>query len=392
MSLFRPADLRRLVIALIAEEAGVFRNKPVEPGEWSSWGDDLRIDEDGIGLDSLGMQNVIERVNVAFHLHEVGSEDYLFIRRTIGEWVDVITQTLDMKNERLSFWTSGSTGAAKPVEQTVSDLVREIEDAQAAFGRPERIFALANPAHIYGFLFTVLAPSLWDVELIDVRSSAPGRALREARQGDWIVATPPVWKFVAGPGRRFKPGVTGLTSGAAMPVDLADSLKTSGLDRLIEIYGSSETAGIGWRKDCRGGFTLFEGVCFDDDRVERQSGPVDLQDHLKFDDQGRFTLAGRKDHMVQVAGINVSPNQIARQLIEAELCSHAYIRLDTSQEEARLKAYLVPAETDKDEAGLEADIRAWCEAHLSWQARPHRYTFGTALPRNEAGKLTDWAV
>ncbi|MFO7787669.1 MAG: 4-coumarate--CoA ligase, partial [Halospina sp.] len=55
----------------------------------------------------------------------------------------------------------------------------------------------------------------------------------------------------------------------------------------------------------------------------------------------------------------------------------------------RLKAFVVPGEDACREA-LDQLLREWVNTHLTTPERPVRFDFGTALPRNELGKLSDW--
>src|ERR1700761_5417030 len=85
--------LKRLMLALIETE--INRLRPNGGGLASPpWDDALRVDEQGLGLDSLERLSVVSVLSEALHLHESGLEDLLLARRRLGEWLDIAHQSL----------------------------------------------------------------------------------------------------------------------------------------------------------------------------------------------------------------------------------------------------------------------------------------------------------
>lgn len=376
----RSPDLLRLVTALIADELGRSRGRAVDVAEWAAWTPQTRIDEDGVGADSLARLDIVGRVNEFFHLHEVGSEDYLVVRRSIGEWVEIVRQSLAIKSERITFRTGGSTGDPKPVTHETAHLAREIEAIAALAPNTRRVLSLVPPHHIYGFLWTVLLPAKLGVEAIDLRAAAASAAKRMAQADDLIVATPFLWAHVLKAGVPSAPGVA---SGAPMPTDLWRSIEAAGLPRLIEIYGSSETAGIGWREAPDAPFTLLPHWLRDGDALVSGGVSYEPPDHLAWDGERRLRPQGRRDGAVQVGGVNVYPARVRDLLLTHEAVADCAVRLDPSA--GRLKAFVVPRR-----ALAEADLEAFIRAKLPAPERPARWRLGPALPRDAMGKLSDW--
>jgi long-chain acyl-CoA synthetase len=86
--------------------------------------------------------------------------------------------------------------------------------------------------------------------------------------------------------------------------------------RLLQVYGSSETAGVGWREEAGAPYRLLpywrRGA--QENTIER--GPdgtarFPLQDRLEWIDDERFVPNGRIDQAVQVGGTNVFPAYVA---------------------------------------------------------------------------------
>jgi 4-coumarate--CoA ligase (photoactive yellow protein activation family) len=376
----------RLTVSLLADELGRIRGRAVDAAEWSAWGLATTIDEDGVGADSLARLELVARVNQFFHLHEVGTEDYLVVRRTVGDWAEIVRETLRLRAESLTFLTSGSTGEPRRVTHRWADLSAECEGHAALLPEARRVLALTPPHHIYGFLFTALGPAMRGLPVRDMRAAAPGRAGALAEAGDVIVATPFLWALALRAGARFAPGVTGVTSGAPMDAPTWAALREAGLGRLIEIYGSTETAGVGWRDAPDADFAALAHVEAAPPGLRRRSDGValPLQDALVWRGD-RFRPAGRRDGAVQVGGVNVYPDRVRAILLEHPEVADAVVRLDASG--GRLKAFVAPRAAGAD---LSDALRRHCADRLTAPERPARFAFGAALPVNAIGKAADW--
>jgi 4-coumarate--CoA ligase (photoactive yellow protein activation family) len=394
-------QLLQIVASLAADEVGKLRQREVPPSESCAWTSATEVGEGGpgsLGLDSLGRIDVATRVNQFFHLHEVGIEDYLLIERTLGGWSRIVAEALKLGAARVSFRTSGSTGDPKTCTQDLADILREVDELADALDRPKRVIGLVPPHHIYGFIFTALLPARLRAPLLDARALAPGQLRQALAAGDMIVATPHLWRYLQGSLGGFPTGVSGVSSTAPMPADLARSLTGSGLAWLAEIYGSSETSGIGWRRSPDDPFRLFSfwDVSPDGQALRRGAdrGWIALPDRVEPAGDRMIRPAGRRDGAVQVGGINVFPAKVRDAMTRCPGVKDAAVRdfaVDGDAARRRLKAFVVPADENADTAGLEAELRAFAADNLTPQERPSAYAFGPALPLNAIGKLTDWS-
>ena len=121
--------LRRFVIDLITSELTRLR-----PG-WAQlrrpgWDDALTIDND-LGADSLELVQLATALSQMLHTYETGIEDYLLMRRTLGDWVDIAAAGLDGYAAKISFVTSGSTGSPKTCSHTLAALLQEASTLSA---------------------------------------------------------------------------------------------------------------------------------------------------------------------------------------------------------------------------------------------------------------------
>lgn len=368
-----------------------------QPGLLPDQIDEIRVDEATLGFDSLGMLDLILQVNRFFNLHQTGVEDYLLVHRKIGEWVGLIQQHFASvgAGAEFTFCTSGSAGPVKEITHKHASLMREIAalagSPLAAQNQPKRIIALVPPQHIYGFLFTCLLPDHLCCPVVDLHRAAPTAACRVATGEDLVVATPHTWDMIHRMRQHFAPQVWGVTSAGPSSATTWDVPAQNGLAQLTEVYGSTETGGIGIRTQMDHPFRLLPHLARMGTEIRWGAAPcsaLDLQDHLDWEDSARFQVRGRLDDVVQVGGVNVSPAHVCDVLRAFDQVRDAAVRV----EDGRLKAFIVPQAGAEGAQACAEQIRAQIVDALPAVARPHALTFGQDLPRNAMGKLCDWEV
>ena len=399
-----PLSTRRLCIDLIAAEQDrllrerrLSRRQHIERWvycEREDALDRLEIGEDTLGFDSLALIDLVGVISRYFNLMDSGAEDLLLVHRELGQWVSIVAAHLDTVGgkARIGFETSGSTGNPKRVVHGFGVLEDEICDIRGAILGPAfaagRILSAVPPRHIYGFLWSVLLPERAGQEAIAVHRAPDGAIARLSRPGDIVLGTPYIWERAAIAGDRLPPGVTGITSAGPSSPATWQAARMLGIERLVEVYGSTETGGLGWRDAWDRPFALSGRVVrHGDDLRRRACGTIlAVQDHLQWLDENHFAVSGRRDDVVQVAGTNVSLGDVARCLRSIAGVAEVAVRL----EDGRIRALIVAAEATADTETLEDALRASAMRHLAAPARPDRYTFAAALPRTKLGKMADW--
>jgi 4-coumarate--CoA ligase (photoactive yellow protein activation family) len=364
-----------------------------------------------LALDSMELLSIAGAVSQRFGLDLLGIDDYLLARRRFGDWIDLIIHGREKlagtADDSMVFFSSGSTGTPKPVRHRLDDLRVEIDGLIQGMGAPRRILALVPSHHIYGFIFTILgaarafpaAPSSDHdgdaLHRLDLRRQTPAALARQVQAGDWIIAHPGFWRLAA-PRLGAMPQAVAISSTAPLDRDVAAQIMASGL-RGYEIYGSTETAGLGLRRMDEPSFRLMAGWqrSAGEDDIRRADGRVaDVQDHLIWDEDGRFRPNGRRDEAIQVLGINVYPVEIARFIETHPRVSKAAVRLMRPDEGDRLKAFVVPVD-DPDPRSAEnlgEDLMHWCAQKLAPAQCPRSFKMGPALPRTGMGKIMDWVI
>ena len=347
------------------------------------------------------MLQISAAVNEMFHLHEVGLEAELSRMPRFGDWLPVIEEAWQRGVQHLTVTTSGSSGRRKPCTHSFQALDVEVELLATLFRDRRRVIAFTPTHHIYGLLFSAMLPDRLGITARPLLQApaATGKVQEKDTTlvaGDLLVSFPEGWNWLLKSRGAFPADVAGVVSTAPCPQDLKQMLMDAHLSRLVEVYGSSETAGVGVRVWPAEHFTLMPHWTLatasstgSAQLVHRSGFCVDVVDDLYFVDETTFAVQGRKDHAVQVGGVNVSPVLIAQRLTEHPGVSEASVRLMRPDEGQRLKCFVVPTAGSAAE-DLRPALERWIATWPIAAERPKRLAFGPELPRNANGKLQDW--
>lgn len=331
-----------------------------------------------------------------------GAEDRLRPQESCEAWLDRLEAGGALAVEHVTFLSSGSTGEPTACPQPLAVLWQEVGELARLAADRRRVVSVVPQHHIYGFLFSVLLPRALGVPT-QVLPPLPGAGLYGSLEaGDLLIAFPTFWKGLSQLGHRFPAGVRGVTSTGPCPAPLIEQLRYQGLEAMLEVYGSSETSGVGYRWEPQAPYTLFrfwEPVALEqttpnalvrhgaDGRICR---PVMLPDEVEWVDDRTFRPLRRRDQAVQVAGINVHPGYVASRIKEHPAVADCAVRLMRPEEGARLKAFVVPADSRRSAAELRSALQQWCRQRLKTVEQPRSFTFGARLPTQGMGKLADW--
>jgi acyl-coenzyme A synthetase/AMP-(fatty) acid ligase len=165
-----------------------------------------------------------------------------------GEW-DAERADLTPERLELTLFSSGSTGEPKAIPKAWPQLEAELRVQMALWGQAlaeTRVLASVSHQHIYGLLFRILLPL------------ALGRPF-DRRSIDYpeqlAVQTAP-WTLIASPAflSRLDPAIPAagcrliVSSGGPLQPEDAHQARALLGQLPVEIFGSSETGGIGWRQ------------------------------------------------------------------------------------------------------------------------------------------------
>ncbi|CAI8725200.1 AMP-binding protein [Pseudomonas sp. IT-P294] len=314
---------------------------------------------------------------------------------------------LDLDRCQLSLCTSGSSGEPKRIDKNLRQLANEVEALEQLWGADlgqACIIGSVATQHIYGLLFRVLWPLCAGRSFLRKQLAFPEdlqRASREHPAFAWV-ASPALlkrmgdnldWPALSAVRRVF-------SSGGALPAEAAQSL----FERLhqwpTEIFGSSETGGIAWRR----GHELWQPfadieLSQDSDGALLIASPYLPAGHIehtadaaRIDADGRFELLGRLDRIVKL-----EEKRISLPMLEKALTDHDWVaeaRLGVVRENrASLGALLVLTDAglhalrNQGRRTLTQALRQHLSQHCEALALPRRWRMLRQLPLNAQGKL-----
>jgi uncharacterized membrane protein/3-hydroxymyristoyl/3-hydroxydecanoyl-(acyl carrier protein) dehydratase len=300
---------------------------------------------------------------------------------------------------RISFHTSGSSGEPKCVTCAFVALVGEAETMEAAFGGQlgaAQVIGTVPHHFIYGTIFRIIWP-LWSGRVFRCDPLGDGYAVLAClrRGGDFILVSSPslLERVPAEDIPDLAPLKAIFSSGSLLRSEVALRWGSP-----VEIYGSTETGGVAWRRQQKGGeaWESLPGVVVSagvDARLRVVSpfvapGGELTADAVRIGSDGRFELLGRVDRIAKVEGRRVSLPEL-----EAIIESHPAVRravIFQPEGHARLAAIVVPrGELPMvDYIALAAELRAALLVRHDAVVVPRRWKLLPRLPADARGKAT----
>lgn len=318
---------------------------------------------------------------------------------------------LDPAACRVALHTSGSSGEPKRIEKTLAQLEAEVETLESVWGAEmgdATVLATVPHHHVYGLLFRLLWP-LSAGRAFDTAVCANPEALqaRIARHPAHVLVSSPahLGRFpllMDMDGWRPRPRLI-FSSGAPLAAESAAAYVFAFGSAPTEVFGSTETGGIAWRRQAKGvadAWTPLPGVLVardDDGRLLLDSPFLDrrpwrMDDAVRCLSDGRFHLEGRLDRIVKVEGKRLSLPEMENRLAEHPwVVTAAVVRLPQG---GRLGAVIIPSITGRtilDEAGQRHAahaLRAFLGESFEAVLLPRRFRFVASLPVDERGKTS----
>lgn len=264
--------------------------------------------------------------------------------------------TNDPKNTKLEttilaeFHTSGSTGKPLLLRKNARQLFDEARFLSELFEiQASQVLMTGVPArHLYGFLFSVMIPSVSGCELITTRPLHTETILHLADRfkANYFVSTPLQLRALSS--NSTLPIFTKIfSSGAPLAMESRQILEAAE-NTLIEIFGSTETGGIATRNNQGNLWTPFSlvEVKIEDARMHVRSPFLDnpeiyypMQDRIILD-KGKFKHLGRADDIVKIGGKRISKNELKNAIL-----SHPQVKdvalTTTTETRLRLHAFVI---------------------------------------------------
>ncbi|HEY1774087.1 MAG TPA: AMP-binding protein [Gammaproteobacteria bacterium] len=313
---------------------------------------------------------------------------------------------------RVEFYTSGSSGAPKCVPKAYAQLRLEVEALERQWGAGLGVAQVAGTVphhHLYGLLFRVLWPLSAGRAFQSQMCLQPAELCAVVGTGPCVIVSSPA--FLSRVQMADLPPVAQVnalfSSGAPLPDDAACELRESWGRAAIEVYGSTETGGIGWRAwdgaERRAWWKPIEGVMTEireeeaGPRLWAKSGCTWEQDWMpsgdlaRYDSDGRFALQGRADDVLKFEDKRVSLSEMRGQLLSHPWVAEArLLLLSGKRQQIAAVVVLKPEGRMALERGgkraLQEQLREALSARYEALLLPRKWRFPDALPGNAMGK------
>ena len=313
-----------------------------------------------------------------------------------GEWC----VSLQNHENALQLFTSGSTGKPKTIFKSIASLFDEAVTLQQQFDWPHGpVTGSVPPTHLYGLTFTLLLPWVLGAPWIDDIPLFPDDIHRTLKKisGKILISVPTQYKALLQHGSDLSQ-VTCVSAAAPLPAKLADAWKQKFNTEILEIYGSTETGVIGYRRQISSPmWQAFPPV-----QLTTESGLLKVRspfvshawksgfltaDRVKQENATLFQLLGRADSIVKIAGKRISLTKIENRLLSCPGVAEAAVI--SVPEEGHVREYAIWAAVKKQQdyslsvRQLQFDLRGKLESIEI----PRRIIIVDELPHTANGKL-----
>lgn len=242
-------------------------------------------------------------------------------------------------------FTGGSTGKSRLWSKTPANLLGEAMHLAHMFdvGPADRIVSTVPPQHIYGLLGSVLLPFVARAQVLERTCTFPREILQalQKERATVLVGVPIHYRALrSGDLQRFS---LRLALSSAAPLDGRDAAffhEKTGL-AITEIYGSTETGGMATRSQgtIDGAWTPYanlewkitgDRLCvrspfLSPDLPRNKDGYFMTADRVAGTGENTFTLLGRSDHIVKVAGKRVDLEGVGEKIRQIPGVRDAYV-------------------------------------------------------------------
>ncbi|RCS57504.1 AMP-binding protein [Parvibium lacunae] len=330
---------------------------------------------------------------------------------TISEYQTA--QQYPVANISITLHTSGTTdriGQRKAIQRRLFDLLREVQALRQSLPihlDNAAIISTVPNHHLYGFTFRGLWAfqanlPIWPfhLEMPEQVVAAAQRIINEDGLTPILVTTPAHLSRL--------PDMVGLapiqqlrdvlTAGSPFTENHAERLAAIGCYPL-EIYGSTETGAIAWRRQLNSPFWQpLAGISLNaqQDAAMVSAAWIDpsisMPDHIEINPVGSFLLHGRIDRVIKLGEKRVDLNALENVLLQHPWVQEVAVCLIQRKRDA-LAAIVVPTAMGKVEiaganaAAINQQLRDYLNQFFDRVLTPKYWRFIDCLPYDERGKL-----
>ncbi|MBS1198234.1 MAG: Acyl-CoA synthetase, AMP-(fatty) acid ligase [Proteobacteria bacterium] len=319
--------------------------------------------------------------------------------------------------DSIEIYTSGSSGEPKRVVKRLVQFEAECCAQESLWGVTigcAAVTATVPHNHIYGLLFRLLWPLLAGRPFDNVTCANPAMLVERLQAlGEAILVSSPAQlsrlpELNDLATMTYRPKMI-FSSGAPLDAATAQRYFTAWRQAPIEIFGSTESGGIAWRRQ-EGGEPVWAPlpgvtVASDDDSALLirspflfDDQPLRMEDAVTLQPDGCFRLGGRLDRIVKIEEKRLSLPEMEARLAECPLVEKAAIvPLSSHARRVVVGAVIVASNLGKAQLALGRrtvilELRRHLARSFDAVLLPRRWRFVEHLPYNERSKLTAAAL
>lgn len=318
---------------------------------------------------------------------------------------------LDLNKVDITLFTSGSTGAPKAIKKSLYMLDTEVRSLEKHFGQrlvQTHIVSTVSHQHIYGLLFRVLWP------LCSARSFAakdliyPEQVIANAIQDNVLISSPALLKRLEDEGKKGNFRAV-FSSGGPLSSEASDACKALLNNYAIEVFGSTETGGIGFRqqKELDSAWTFFDEVdvklgehnCLaltspwlNGEMKKASDDYYQTNDQCELLPNNQFRLKGRIDRIVKIEEKRISLLEVETHLNELKWISESVVIVVKEPHRTALGALLTLTTEGERELAVLGKGRFWIMLRQSLRdwvepvGIPRHFRIAAEIPMNNQGK------
>lgn len=331
--------------------------------------------------------------------------DFPLNRETTGE---IDPGRLVCRNNRIVFYTSGSTGQPKEVVKEFFQIENEVRHLQSLFGElvsQSIVYTTVSHQHFYGILFSILLPLVAEGTISQRRLHYPESLFSLPDGKICLISSPAFLKRITeqeGSLSDRQNTIVPFSSGGFLPPGTAVFSSHFFGHPIREIYGSTETGGIAWKlsplQEFWKPFQIVTVMTDHDGTLAIKSPylPDDhkyvLEDRIDLKEDGSFSLMGRNDSIVKIEEKRVALNDLENRILETGLATDAAIF------SLEGKRQFIGAAIELNEKGRiqfasveKKEINNYFRKHLSQYFHatvlPKKWRYPEKMPVNSQGKI-----
>jgi acyl-coenzyme A synthetase/AMP-(fatty) acid ligase len=312
------------------------------------------------------------------------------------------------KPGRIVLLTSGSSGKARLFEKETHQIEEELDTLSSLWINRysgSAVYSTVSHQHLYGFLFSFLVPWCSGIPIFEKRIVYPEYIRNPYYEKITLVSSPAFLKRMSE--IENSPSLTSriktiFSSGGPLPETVARSIENTLNTQVWEIFGSTETGGIAYRRISENkAWKAFKGV---DITINNQNCIVIQSDYMKSREpyttadlartgkNGTFHLIGRKDSIVKIEETRISLDEVATRLEFLKEVNSAKVILLEGRRQYLAAVVVLSQEvsthiTESDRKDLIYKLKSYLSCYFPAVTIPKKWRFIEEFPMDTQSKI-----